>query len=373
MFIEIMYSSCLKRFATCALLALLTPCATAGIKPAVRSPNERIVIIFRHGLRAPIETSAELTAIAGRKFPTWPVASGELTPRGQTQLAGMARSIGNDVFGRSALNTSCKRRAMVWADVRDRRTIRSGEIVAEALGKCSDASRHAAAGVSDPLFDATRAAACQLPPDAFHPTDGEERTSRIAGARYLAYAQGLPFQTDGATERDAVFAAMPAHEHQVERQFSTLPAAGARTAGLTQAIIAFLDGKASSRSPLPASAQIAAIVGHDTDLAELKAVFGLGWTLPGQPDSTAPATALVLRTLPAGPDGRQRVSASIYYQTLSDIRAGIADRPRRIDLHFAACRPGTRCGWQIVRSAALSAVPEQCRWRNGMADRKVKR
>ncbi|MDY7526252.1 hypothetical protein [Sphingomonas sp. 10B4] len=320
------------------------------------------MIVMRHGLRSPIESPAELATLAGRAFPLWPVAAGDLTPRGMALLRGMAQSVGRDVFDTSRVGQPCMRRGTVWADARDGRTILSGKIVADGLGRCSDASQHGDKTVSDPLFDATRAGKCPLPANSPSPSMQEDRRSRIAAARYLAYAQGLSFQTDGATERQTVFNEMPHHERQVEQQFERLPAAGARTSSLTQAIVAFLDGHADPRSPLPAEAQVATIVGHDTDLAGLKAVFGLHWALPGQPDSTGPATALVLRASPADSEGRRRISATVYYQTLADMRAGVADKVKRVPLKFDGCASEKRCSWTDVSRRALGAVPSSCSW-----------
>lgn len=380
MFILRMYLSLSRRRAALASLpfavaaTISTPVEARGAaRDTTSALGERVVIVIRHGLRSPIESPTELLAASGRTFPAWPVASGQLTPLGEAQLAGMAETIGRDVL-LMGKDGGCELHGTVWADVRDYRTIRSGDIVARSLGKCSSPSRHAAAGGSDPLFDATRAGACLLPVDAPKPTDEQERRSMIAAAEYLAYAQGLPFQTSGASERDTVFADMPSHEWLVARQFTTLPAAGARTAALTQVIVNFLDGKTAQQSPLPATAQVATIVGHDTDLAGLRAVFGLDWVLPDQPDSTGPATALVLRTSTSGPHGSRRISATIYYQTITDIRAGKAHDARHIDLRFADCRAGASCGWAKIREVALSAIPASCRWPDTIAvpDRRAK-
>ena len=38
--------------------------------------------------------------------------------------------------------------------------------------------------------------------------------------------------------------------------------------------------------------KLLALSGHDTNLVLMAGVFGLNWTLPGEPDGTAPSTAL---------------------------------------------------------------------------------
>ena len=354
----------LSRF-TPVVLAPIFLLGTAPQPSAQKMGDERIVIVIRHGLRAPTETAAELTALAGRRFPDWPVAPGELTPRGEARLGDMARSLSVDLRASGFLDTKCYTHATVWADARDRRTRRSGDIVAAALGPCAGASQYSTSGHADPLFDATRANTCALPKATPQHLPAQERASQIAAAQYLAYAQGLQFQAASGrkgSQLAEVRAAMQSHEKLVARQFGTLSGAGARTAALTQAITTFLDGRETTNSPLIANARVAAIIGHDTDLAGLRAVFGLDWTLPGQPDSTAPATGIMFRRRVDPTSGRQMIRAIVYYQTLRQIRTGLPLRAHRMVLHFNACHAGTACDWSKVRDAAINAVPASCRW-----------
>ncbi len=64
------------------LMAGLAP-ASAQIPPIPPGwQPERVVMLSRHGVRAPTQSPEELAKYAASPWPTWPVAPGDLTPRG---------------------------------------------------------------------------------------------------------------------------------------------------------------------------------------------------------------------------------------------------------------------------------------------------
>jgi 4-phytase/acid phosphatase len=60
-----------------ALALCLAPVAVQA-RPAL--VPERLVMLYRHGVRAPLETEAALDGLAHPPLPAWPVAASLLTP-----------------------------------------------------------------------------------------------------------------------------------------------------------------------------------------------------------------------------------------------------------------------------------------------------
>ncbi len=78
--------------------AVLALSVMAGLQPAAAQippvppgwQMERVVMLARHGVRAPDQSPEELARYASSPWPTWPVPPGDLTPRG----AALARNMG---------------------------------------------------------------------------------------------------------------------------------------------------------------------------------------------------------------------------------------------------------------------------------------
>src|SRR3990167_1304758 len=74
------------RLAAAVLLSSLTVgLAPAGAQVPPIPPGwqtERVVMLARHGVLAPVETPEQLARFAASPWPAWPVAPGNLTPRG---------------------------------------------------------------------------------------------------------------------------------------------------------------------------------------------------------------------------------------------------------------------------------------------------
>ena len=66
-----------------SLLAGLMP-AAAQLEPTPPGWQiERAILLSRHGVRSPTQTNAELDKLAATAWPSWPVAPGFLSPRGE--------------------------------------------------------------------------------------------------------------------------------------------------------------------------------------------------------------------------------------------------------------------------------------------------
>jgi 4-phytase/acid phosphatase len=117
---------------------------------------ERVVLVARHGVRAPTASPQALQAQTGRAWPAWPVAPGELTPHGADALGRMAAFV-RATYAQAGLlpagACSGPGWVQVWADGGDQRTRESGAVWARTLA-CGATARHGPEGERDALFDA---------------------------------------------------------------------------------------------------------------------------------------------------------------------------------------------------------------------------
>src|SRR6201999_4115758 len=83
-------------------------------------------------------------------------------------------------------------------------------------------------------------------------------------------------------------------------------------------------GALQGRAALPgqtAPVRMAVFAGHDSNLANMAGILCVHWTLPGQPDDTAPDAALAFEVWKAK-SGQRYVRLAVIYQTLDQLRAG---------------------------------------------------
>jgi 4-phytase/acid phosphatase len=112
------------------------------------------------------------------------------------------------------------------------------------------------------------------------------------------------------------------------------------------------------RAPVPAEARFILLAGHDTNLSNLSGMLGLDWNLPGEPDVTAPDTALAFEVWR---DGKARfVRIVIYYQTPDQLRAltPIAAHPPHVALSLPGC--GKSCSLDKTVAALDAPLVQEC-------------
>lgn len=119
--------------------------------------------------------------------------------------------------------------------------------------------------------------------------------------------------------------------------------------------------------PVPPTARLVVLAGHDTNLSNVGSILGLDWTLPDEPDSTAPDTALAVELWRNVHDGRQYVRAVVLYQTLAQLRAEAMSA--QADSHVAAAHAlpltfprctSARCPLDVVRARIESRMSSNC-------------
>lgn len=377
---------------------------------------ERVVIVMRHGVRPPTQSNAELAKYTDRPWPDWPVAPGELTPHGAQTVRLMGESLRSAYRGAGLLpakDCGPAGTVSVWADGADERTQKTGEAVAAALApgcgvkagwteskprdpifggpatnECrvspsdaAEAMRQAAAGPagSAPIDDAVARMQTIFAPKACSGGAGTcfsaaaEKTSAmgamsgpfpqaagLAEDLLLEYADGKPMREVGWGRASAadIAAVMPIHE----RAFAIVRAASAlaadRGAPMVHVILGALAGSPVDGGPRSgATTKLLVLAGHDTNLVLMASVFGLAWTLPDEPDSTAPSTALAFELWSDG--GKAYVRPVIYYETLDQLRTLRPARARTLPLAFKDCASGPMgsCPLETLRQRALAALP----------------
>jgi len=139
---------------TCALACAAIMANTPPIKPD-HLQLEKVVMLFRHGVRAPLDGEVADPALARQPWPTWPVPASVLTPHGREGM----RLLGvydRELFSARGLlpSTGCPSSGSIsiWTNT-EQRTIASGEALAEGLAPdCHLPVGHQPQDSDDPLF-----------------------------------------------------------------------------------------------------------------------------------------------------------------------------------------------------------------------------
>jgi 4-phytase / acid phosphatase len=414
----------IARVALIALeIAALAGVATAASRPG--PTLERVVIVQRHGVRPPTSSNQALAVYAEKPWPAWPVAPGELTPHGGDTVSLVGRTLGRAYRGRLFPPHGCPaaNAVSVWADGADERTRRSGEFLAEALSPGRSVKAAWAAPLPrDPIFGGDQsAAACRADPEAARAAllaeigpggvdtpatrsalqrlqailapkacaggpgtcfAGEDRvvagptgarlegplatTASLAEDLLLEYAEGMP-RTDVGWGRAGwaadIAAVMPLHERAFRLNFGDPYRSAREGAPMARLILAALAGETRPAAPgFGPGTRLLALAGHDSNLALMGGLFGLAWTLPDQPDATAPATALAFELWKDRSSGARFVRPVIYYATLDQLRTLAPTTARRRILSFAGCASGPMgsCPLETLRRRTLALIPPDC-------------
>ncbi len=338
--------------------------------PAAARPAtiERVVLLMRHGVRAPIVGEAPADTRVAGAWPRWPVAPEYLTPHGAAAIARLAR---HDRRWLEAKGCPAPGTVRIRANTAER-TIATGRAWADALAPgCTLPVEHRDAAQVDPLFEPLRARAtafdagkavaaidaylggvdaltarhaaairmldrvlgCGLPAGCSTPgratlrasadshgielTGPIRATSGTAQVILLQYAQGMPMRDVGFGRADAAtirrIGALHAALFDV---FTRAPYMAAHQAGPVGthmlATLAAADGP-----------RVEALIGHDTNVTALAAALGVNLDAPGfARGDVAPGGALVFtrRRDAAG----SFVTVSYRVQPLAAIRSGAA-------------------------------------------------
>ena len=396
-------SSVLAAFA--AALALIGGAASAA--PVL----ERVVVVMRHGVRPPTSSNEALRQYSDADWPAWIVQPGDLTPHGAQTVGLTGRTLRAAYVAKGLLpRLGCAPpgAVSVWADEADERTQATGIVLGAELENGCRVPVHWAKRVGkarDPIFSYATGEACKVAPSQDWPTPllTPEDARRLKAATdklqailapvppgacdpppkggkcvtaatpaaslaedlLLEYAEGMDLADVGwgrASEAD-IDLVMDIHEAMFSRLRENQYAASRRGAAMTRVIMAALQGQTIGGGPESGpNLKLLGLAGHDTNLVLMASTFGLQWTLPGEPDSTAPSTALAFELWR---DGNERyVRPVIYYETLDQLRGLEPALAKAWPLAFKDCAAGPMrsCPLKVVRQRIDDLIPKDCGW-----------
>lgn len=390
------------------------------VSPAFALELERVVLVQRHGVRPPTSSNADLARYAAAPWPAWPVPPGELTSHGEATVRLMGESLLAVYRAKGLLpSAGCPAagEVVVWADGTDQRTRRSGEVLAAALAPgCGVKVGWAPSEPRDPIFGGSDEAACRIDGEkgraailrAAGPGGLETPAGRAALARLqtilaptacdggagmcfsgpdtvvagpkgpkargpmftasslaedllLEYAQGMPAADVGwgrAASAAEIAEVMAVHERATDLMRRNRYFTARAGAPMARLVLAALSGEAGPHSG--EAVRLLALAGHDTNLSLMAGVFGLDWTLAGEPDATAPATALAFELW--SDKGALFVRPVIYWETLEQLRALTPARAASQPLRFADCASGPlgTCPLRTLRRHVEALIPPGC-------------
>jgi 4-phytase/acid phosphatase len=401
------------------LIALIAAALVLAAGSAQAAPMHlvRVVLVTRHGVRPPTQSNADLAKYSDKAWPDWPVAPGELTPHGGETVRLMGETLREAYRAQGLLpRTGCAPagQVTVWADGADQRTRESGRITAEALQPgCGLKAPYADVHPRDPIFGGSDAGACSVAADqlkaamasaaaapAVTGIDIGPATAKLqaiyapaackggagtcftaadaaAGAQagvfpaagglaedlLLEYADGKPMSDVGWGRASAADIATVMALH--ERGYAALRAnpyvLGHRGAPMARVILAALAGRPATGGPQSGpDLKLLTLSGHDTNIALMAGLFGLTWTLPGEPDGTAPSTALAFELWSDG--AHQYVRPVIYYETMDQLRSLKPARAETLALSFKDCASGPKgsCPVERITQRVEALLPPGC-------------
>ena len=397
------------------MLAVIIPSLAAA------DTLERVVLVSRHGVRPPTRSNDELAQYSDRAWPAWPVAPGDLTPHGASALERMGEGLalrygalvkgcdvyvwsdGDDNRTRDSGAAFARGLAPHCADKAGHGTPGEPDVLFDAVdaGLCPVDPRRAEASIRErldamlaknaALYAKSRArmqsiltAGCGKD-HICHVGEGDNQIriskgeaklegplnigSSLSENLLLEYSQGMPLDQVGfgrmgntdAAQKAALDDVLALHNlySDVTRRNPYL--ASRRSTPMMQTILDTLDGKQSHYKgaiPLPQS-KVLVFMGHDGNLANLSGLLDVAWTLPGQPDATAPDTVVAFEGWRG--KGGISVKVKVFYQTLDQVR-GLArfTSARRVpNLTLPVCS-GKDCSLTALREKLAPKLSPDC-------------
>lgn len=361
---------------------------------------ERVVLLYRHGVRTPLPGEIQLDEAHGAPWPSWPQPPSELTPRGATgaQLMGgydRRRLAAAGLF--PARGCPGKDQLWFWANT-DQRTIASAGALAEGFAPgCTVAIGHLPQGSEDPLFhpieagatawnaadavasiqsvthgpdaltaphaDALAAMAAVMgcgrdndpdgcSPDHWHGSlslspDKQHMvlsgpiatTSGTAEAILMAYAEGRPMQDVGWGRTDA------SRREQLSQLHALLFEIYARPDYMAERVASVMSRRIIDLLQDAKAPRLSVLVGSDNNIVALASVLGLHFKMPGYAKDDPPiGGALGIEVWRERSSNQRQVRVFYQAQSLDQLRQlqardGSA-MPFTLDLPLDGCVTG---------------------------------
>lgn len=388
--------SFLRRAAAALLLT------TFAVQPALARPRpalkvERVFLLYRHGVRAPLEGEAAIQAYRHPPLPRWSTPESLLTPHGAEALrrlgawqrqefaaAGLLPARGCPTAGRLA----------IWTNTVNR-TITSGQALADGVAPgCIVPIGHLGPDAHDPLFEPLEAGAvpfdanaavadilrytggatgiarphaaairtfenilgcdtgpkpCDIlnaPGEIAASADGKgirmsgpiDITSGTAQVFLLQYLEGMPLAQVGWGR------ATPARLAEISRLHALLFDVHVRSPYMAPRIAGPMARRLLAALTAPDGTAVTLLVGHDNNIAALASLVRTHFQIPGYGrDDPPPGGAIGFELVREGGNGRQYVRA--FYEAATPIqirnltRFGGTVRPARMPLTLGLCDP----------------------------------
>ncbi len=328
--------------------------AAITIAPVAAQPQLKyVVVVTRHGVRAPTWDASQLNEYSAQPWPDFGVAPGDLTVHGRT-LMKILGSYYRQRFAKDRLFSpkGCDdtKKIYIWADS-DQRTMETGRALAESILEGCGVEVHSTSKGKDALFSGAGSSDPKLASDADkvrlgadpqqllathraaidalqYILDGGEATPRklmvapglgvamqgrgielqgpfAAGSTLsenllLEYADGMKGSALGwgRLTKEKLFQALELHGVYADLMRRTPYLARTRGSNLLAHVLESLkqavSGIAAPDALGPPTTSVLILSGHDTNLSNLSGMLDLSWTLPGyQPDETPPGGALI--------------------------------------------------------------------------------
>ena len=121
------------RFVSFGWLFLAT-LATAHVYASDRLQLERVVLLYRHGVRTPLPGEIQLNEVSGKPWPTWAQPPSELTPHGATGARLMGRHDRQRLAAAGLFSAKgCPDASQIWFWANtDQRTIASAKALSDS-------------------------------------------------------------------------------------------------------------------------------------------------------------------------------------------------------------------------------------------------
>lgn len=407
-----------------SLLAALLP-AMAVARPAAHhsapAPSgyrvDRVVLLIRHGIRAPLDGEAAAAPLADQPFPQWDTPPSQLTPHGAQALALVAGYARTRLIGQGLLparGCPLPGHVALWTNSKSR-TIASGQALAQGLAPgCPLPVDHRPEGIADPLFDAleaqavpfdapaaaasinaqlnggaallagmdkavatmTRVLGCHRPcpiatlPNRIVPSaDGKglsltgpiDLASGTAQVFLLQYAQGMPLSQVGWGRANAADIATMSPLHA--RLFDVF----ARSAYMAPRVGGLIARRIATTLTVREAPDVTVLVGHDNTIAAVTALIGTQFQLPGYGRNDPPiGGGLLFERLTERHTGRHLLRLSYLAQTPDQARqlrplpqTGTGQPLHRLSLGRCGttCTPARFAALIARQTAALPPAP----------------
>lgn len=384
-------TACLMLAGSCVTAAEARARPSYARRVSARLVPDRIVMLMRHGIRAPLDGEVPDGTRIARPWPRWPVPPSQLTPRGAQAMAILGRADRRWLATTGLLPANgCPRDGQVRVHANTaQRTIASGDAFLTGFAPgCAIHADHLPSAATDPIFEPLRAgstrfdavravaaidrftggaealarrhaatirlldktlgcglaAGCSpLAPSRVTPAaDGRgidlsgpiRITSGTAQVLLLAYAEGLDV---GASPADAAtLRRLGALHAALFDVFTRSPYMAAHQAAVLGRHM--LDALAD-----PAGPRVDVLVGHDTNVTALAAALHVDLVAPGYAtNDVAPGGALLLERLHDPASGRAYVRAFYRTQSPTDLRT-LAEQVTMTPLRIHGCGADGLC------------------------------